>query len=110
MSRTITRADLSEDVYKQVGITRGESAELVDQILTEISDAFVRGEEVKLSGFATFLVRAKNERVGRNPKTGEEKVIEPRNVLSFKASNVLKSKVLKGNQKLRSSKKDKGKR
>lgn len=101
MSRTFTRADLSEAVHKQVGITRGESAELVDQILDEISDAFVRGEEVKLSGFATFSVRAKNERLGRNPKTGEEKVIAPRTVLSFKASNVLKAKVLKGNQKAR---------
>jgi integration host factor subunit alpha len=101
MSRTITRADLSEAVYKKVGITRGESAELVDQILNEISDAFVRGEEVKLSSFATFSVRAKNERVGRNPKTGEEKVIARRTVLTFKASHVLKAKVLNGNQKVK---------
>lgn len=101
MSNTVTRADLSEVVHKKVGLTRTEASELVDQILDEISDAFIRGEEVKLSGFATFSVRAKNERLGRNPKTGEEKVISPRTVISFKASNVLKSTVLRGNLKAR---------
>lgn len=101
MTKTVTRADLSEAVYKKVGLTRTESAELVDQILDEISAAFVRGEDVKLSGFATFSVRAKTERIGRNPKTGEEKIISPRTVLSFKASHVLKATVLKGNLRVR---------
>lgn len=101
MNNTVTRADLSEAVHKKAGLTRAESADLVDQILDEISHAFVRGEEVKLSGFATFSVRDKNERLGRNPKTGETKAISPRTVISFKASNLLKSTVLKGNLKVR---------
>lgn len=97
MSKTVTRADISDVVQKKIGLTRAESAELVDQVISEISEAFVRGEDVKLSGFATFSIRNKNERIGRNPKTGEEKMITPRRVLTFKASNVLKSKVLNGN-------------
>jgi integration host factor subunit alpha len=102
MNNTVTRADLSEAVHKKIGITRTESSELVIQILDEISEALIRREDVKLSSFATFSVRAKKERLGRNPKTGEEKLITPRTVLSFKASNTLKSAVLKGNLKVRS--------
>lgn len=93
--KTITRADLSEAVFRKVGLSRTESAALVEMVLEEICDAIVRGESVKLSSFATFHVRDKNERVGRNPKTGEEVPISPRRVMTFKASNVLKQRVLK---------------
>ena len=91
--KTITRADLSEAVYKRVGLSRTESAALVEIVLDHITDRVVRGEPVKLSSFGSFVVRRKGERVGRNPKTGEEVPISPRRVLVFKASNVLKQKI-----------------
>ncbi|MEM0898391.1 MAG: integration host factor subunit alpha [Pseudomonadota bacterium] len=94
--KTLTRADLAEAVYLKVGLSRSESAELVEMIIDEICEAVVRGETVKLSSFATFNVRSKAERVGRNPKTGVEVPITPRRVISFKASNVLKQRVLDG--------------
>lgn len=87
---------MAEAVYRKVGLSRTESAELVESVLEEICNAIVRGETVKLSSFATFQVRDKNERVGRNPKTGEEVPISPRRVMTFKASNVLKSRILEG--------------
>jgi integration host factor subunit alpha len=90
---TITRADLSEAVYQEVGLSRNESAELVESVLNEISDALVRGEMVKLSSFGSFSVREKGERIGRNPKTGEEVPILPRRVLVFRASHVLKNRI-----------------
>lgn len=93
--KTITRADLSEVVYNTVGLSRGESSQIVETVLDEISDALVRGEDVKLSSFGSFLVRHKNGRIGRNPKIGEEVPIEPRRVLSFRASHVLKDKINK---------------
>ena len=96
--KTVTRADLAEAVYRKVGLSRTESAELVESVLNEICDAIVRGESVKLSSFATFQVRDKNERVGRNPKTGEEVPILPRRVMTFKSSNVLKSRILRSHQ------------
>ena len=92
--KTVTRADLAEAVYRRVGLSRTESAQLVELVLSEICDAIVRGETVKLSSFATFHVRSKNERVGRNPKTGEEVPILPRRVMTFKASNVLKDRII----------------
>jgi integration host factor subunit alpha len=91
--KTITRADLSEAVYKRVGLSRTESAALVETVLDHITDRVIRGEPVKLSSFGSFIVRQKGERVGRNPKTGEEVPISPRRVLVFKASNVLKQKI-----------------
>ena len=91
--RTVTRADLSEIVYQKVGLSRTESAELVQSVLDEICDAAARGETVKLSGFGSFVVRSKGERVGRNPKTGIEVPILPRRVMVFKPSNVLKAKI-----------------
>ena len=91
--KTLTRADLAEAVYRKVGLSRTESAELVEAVLDEICEAIVRGETVKLSSFATFHVRDKNQRVGRNPKTGEEVPILPRRVLVFRASQVLKERV-----------------
>lgn len=93
--KTVTRSDLSEIVYSTVGLSRSESAQIVETVLDEISDALIRGEDVKLSSFGSFLVRHKNGRIGRNPKTGEEVPIEPRRVLSFRASHVLKEKINK---------------
>src|SRR5215475_2902530 len=91
--QTITRADLSEAVYQEVGLSRNESADLVETVLEEISDALERGETVKISSFGTFGVRQKGQRVGRNPKTGQEVPILPRRVLVFRASHVLKGRI-----------------
>ncbi len=93
VASTVTRADLSEAVYQEVGLSRNESADLVESVLTESSDALVRGEMVKLSSFGSFAVRQKGERIGRNPKTGEEVPILPRRVLLFRASHALKSRI-----------------
>ena len=90
---TVTRAQLGEAVYQEVGLSRNESGELVEAVLQEISDALIRGEAVKISSFGSFTVRQKGQRVGRNPKTGEEVPILPRKVLVFRASHVLKSRV-----------------
>jgi integration host factor subunit alpha len=89
--KTVTRADLSEAVYQKVGLSRTESAELVERVLGEIRDSLASGETVKLSSFGSFVVRSKGERVGRNPKTGVEVPIDPRRVMVFKPSNVLKA-------------------
>ncbi|MFV0472727.1 MAG: integration host factor subunit alpha [Pikeienuella sp.] len=93
MGKTLTRSDLSEAVYKAVGLSRNESADLVESILQHISDAVVAGETVKISSFGTFAVRDKGARIGRNPKTGEEVPIEPRRVLVFRPSHILKDKI-----------------
>ncbi len=93
MVNTVTRADLGEAIYEQIGLSRSESAQLVEDILGEISDTLVSGESVKVSSFGSFTVRHKAERIGRNPKTGEEVPISPRRVLIFRASQVLKSKI-----------------
>ncbi len=93
--KTVTRADLSEAVHKEIGLSRSESAQLVETVLEEISAALVNGEAVKLSSFGSFIVRQKNGRIGRNPKTGEEVPIDPRRVLTFRASHVLKEKINK---------------
>ncbi|MBB3949774.1 integration host factor subunit alpha [Aureimonas jatrophae] len=92
--RTVTRADLAEAVFRKIGLSRTESAELVESILEEICMTIARGEAVKISSFGSFLVREKNERVGRNPKTGEEVPISPRRVTVFKPSNVMKDRIL----------------
>src|SRR5258708_35360736 len=90
---TVTRAQLAEAVYQQVGLSHNESAELVESVIAEISDALARGEMVKISSFGSFSVRQKGQRIGRNPKTGEEVPILPRKVLVFRASHVLKNKI-----------------
>ena len=95
---TLTRLDLSEAVHREVGLSRNESAQLVEDVLAHISDALVRGEQVKISGFGTFSVRRKGERVGRNPKTGIEVPIPPRKVLSFRASHLMRDRVAAGNK------------
>jgi integration host factor subunit alpha len=89
----ITRADLAEAIYRRVGLSRVESAELVELVLNEICDEIASGNNVKLSSFGSFLVRSKGERIGRNPKTGVEVPITPRKVMVFKPSNILKSRV-----------------
>ncbi len=95
---TLTRAQLAEALYQQVGLSRNESAEHVEAVLSEISDRLIGGEIVKISSFGTLQVRQKNGRIGRNPKTGEEVPIDPRRVLVFKASHVLKDKINSGDK------------
>lgn len=94
--RTITRADLAEAIYEQVGLSRNESSDLVETLLEEISASLVKGDNVKISSFGSFSVRKKGERIGRNPKTGVEVPILPRKVLVFRASHVLKDRINKG--------------
>lgn len=90
---TVTRAHLTEAVYEQVGLSRNESAELVESVFGEIGDSLVKGETVKISSFGSFYVREKGERMGRNPKTGDEVPILPRKVLVFRPSHVLKDRI-----------------
>ena len=96
---TLTRMDLSEAVFREVGLSRNESADLVESVLDHVSDALVSGQSVKISSFGTFSIRDKNERVGRNPKTGEEVPIAPRRVLTFRPSHLMKERVDAGNKK-----------
>jgi integration host factor subunit alpha len=91
--KTITRADLCEAVYQKVGLSRTESALLVEVVLKEITDCLERGETVKLSSFGSFVVRKKGQRIGRNPKTGKEVPISPRRVMVFKPSAILKQRI-----------------
>ncbi|MCB8882836.1 integration host factor subunit alpha [Acidisoma cellulosilytica] len=90
---TVTRAQLAETIYAQVGLSRNESADLLEAVLERISTALEAGESVKISGFGTFSVRQKGRRIGRNPKTGVEVPILPRRVLVFRPSQVLKGTV-----------------
>ena len=93
MDKTTTRSTLSEAVFKNVGLSRNESATLVDSVFGENLKSLINGDDVKISSFGTFVVRQKKERIGRNPKTGQEVPITARSVVTFRASNVLKSKV-----------------
>lgn len=95
--KTLTRMDLSEAVFREVGLSRNELAQLVESVLQHMSDALVAGETVKISSFGTFSVREKASRMGRNPKTGEEVPISPRRVLSFRPSHLMKDRVAEGN-------------
>lgn len=90
---TVTRADLAEAVYREIGLSRSESSELVESVIDHVSTALLRGETVKLAGFGTFSLRDKKERMGRNPKTGEAVPITPRRVLVFKPSQILRDRV-----------------
>ena len=92
-NKTLTRADLADAVVRKIGLPRNESQELVELVLGEISSTLAQGEGVKLSSFGSFGVREKGERMGRNPKTGEEVPITPRRVLVFRASNIMKSRI-----------------
>jgi len=95
---TLTRSDLSEAIYREIGLSRNESSEMVETILSRVVEALIRGESVKISSFGTFAVREKGARMGRNPKTGEEVPIEPRRVLVFRPSHILKERVNAGNR------------
>jgi len=96
--KTLTRMDLSEAVFREVGLSRNESADLVERVLTMVSDALVTGEQVKISSFGTFSVRDKAARVGRNPKTGQEVPISPRRVLTFRPSHLMRDRIAAGNR------------
>lgn len=96
MAGALTRNDLTEAVYREIGLSRTESATLVEQVLNEVIGTLETGEHVKIAGFGSFTVRSKSPRIGRNPKTGEEVPIEPRRVLSFRASSMLKDRLNKG--------------
>lgn len=92
---TLTRADLAETINRKMGLSRAESLDMVEAILAKICDALSDGENVKISGFGSFVLRDKSERVGRNPKTGVEVPITPRRVLTFRASQLLKDRIAK---------------
>lgn len=91
--KTITRADLGEAVYQEVGLSRNESADLLESVLEYMAESLINGDTVKVSSFGSFSVRQKGQRIGRNPKTGEEVPILPRKVLVFRPSQVLKSRI-----------------
>ena len=93
---TLTRADLAETINRKTGLSRAESLDMVEAILAKICDALSDGENVKISGFGSFVLRDKSERVGRNPKTGVEVPITPRRVMTFRASQLLKERIANG--------------
>ena len=90
---TLTRADLADELHRSIGLSRAESANLVEQVLATISDAILAGHNVKLSSFGSFMLRKKGLRVGRNPKTGVEVPIQPRTVLTFRPSQLLRQRI-----------------
>ncbi|MGE4313502.1 MAG: integration host factor subunit alpha [Pseudobdellovibrionaceae bacterium] len=92
-NRTVTRADLADALYHELGLSRNESADLVDAVFEEVSEALAAGDNVKISSFGSFTLREKKQRIGRNPKTGVEVPISPRTVLVFRASHILKEKM-----------------
>lgn len=94
-NKTLTRASLSEAVYREIGLSLAESSELVDAVLEQVITALEQDETVKISSFGSFIVRQKKQRIGRNPKTGVEVPISPRRVLSFRPSNLLKANMNK---------------
>ncbi|MGC1269026.1 MAG: integration host factor subunit alpha [Croceibacterium sp.] len=93
---TLTRADLAETINRRMGFSRAESLDMVEEILAKMCTAMADGENVKISGFGSFVLRDKSERLGRNPKTGVEVPITPRRVLTFRASQKLKDRIAKG--------------
>jgi integration host factor subunit alpha len=92
---TLTRADLAESLHRQIGLSRAESANIVERILAHMCDALAEGQNVKISGFGSFVLRDKGERIGRNPKTGVEVPIAPRRVLTFRASQMLRDRIVR---------------
>ncbi|MDE0878079.1 MAG: integration host factor subunit alpha [Sphingomonas bacterium] len=91
---TLTRADLAETLHHQIGLSRADSASIVEQILRHMCESLSQGDNVKISGFGTFVLRDKGERVGRNPKTGVEVPIAPRRVLTFRASQMMRERIV----------------
>ena len=93
---TLTRADLAESLHRQVGLSRAESAGIVERVLAHMCESLAKGDNVKISGFGSFVLRDKGERIGRNPKTGVEVPIAPRRVLTFRASQMLRDRIVNG--------------
>lgn len=93
---TLTRADLAESLHREIGLSRADSSQMVERILHHMCEALSRGENVKISGFGTFVLRDKGERIGRNPKTGVEVPIAPRRVLTFRASQMMRDRIVSG--------------
>lgn len=93
---TLTRADLAAEVHREIGLSRAESANIVERILYHMCHALSDGENVKISGFGSFILRDKGERIGRNPKTGIEVPIAPRRVLTFRASQIMRERIVDG--------------
>ncbi|MFN2101157.1 integration host factor subunit alpha [Altererythrobacter sp. MF3-039] len=93
---TLTRADLAEAINRKMGLSRAESLDAIEAILAHMCEAMKNGENVKISGFGSFVLRDKKERIGRNPKTGVEVPITPRRVMTFRASQLLKEKIANG--------------
>ncbi len=93
---TLTRADLADALHREVGLSRADAARMVEQILTHMCEALAEGENVKISGFGSFILRDKGERIGRNPKTGVEVPISPRRVLTFRASQMMRDRIVAG--------------
>lgn len=93
---TLTRADLADALHRDVGLSRADAARLVEQILHHMCEALSKGDNVKISGFGSFVLRDKGERIGRNPKTGVEVPIAPRRVLTFRASQMLRDRIVNG--------------
>ena len=94
-ANTLTRADLSDVVHRNLGLSRAESAGVVERVLFHMCHALSLGQNVKISGFGTFILRDKGERVGRNPKTGVEVPIAPRRVMTFRASQIMRDEIAK---------------
>ncbi|MBD8678662.1 integration host factor subunit alpha [Sphingomonas sp. CFBP 13720] len=94
---TLTRADLAEEMHREIGLSRADSARIIEQLLTHMCEALSNGQNVKISGFGSFVLRDKGERVGRNPKTGVEVPIAPRRVLTFRASQMMRDRILATN-------------
>ena len=95
VSGTLTRADLADVVHRKLGLSRAESASFVERVLHHMCHAVAEGENVKISGFGSFILRDKGERVGRNPKTGVEVAIAPRRVMTFRASQIMRDRIAK---------------
>ena len=93
--KTLTRQDISEALYRHIGLSKYESAQMLETVLEQISNALIEGKNVKLSSFGTFIPRQKRERIGRNPKTGVSATIDARRVISFKASKLMKERINK---------------
>ena len=93
---TLTRADLADIVHREIGLSRADSAGIVERILHHMCHALAKGANVKVSGFGTFILRDKGQRVGRNPKTGVEVPIAPRRVMTFRASQIMRDRITKG--------------
>ncbi len=96
LGATLTRADLADIVHRRLGLSRAESASLVERVLNHMCHSLADGRNVKISGFGTFILRDKGERLGRNPKTGVEVPIAPRRVMTFRASQIMRDQIVKG--------------